>query len=97
MSFKATSAFVEYIYGFDAGEENGDEKNEPNNDEEDTEDADDDGDNSLDLDTIKELILVAGIYEDTLKGNEQLFDTILLSTSALMFALFLIKITLVTF
>ena len=73
MSFKATSAFVEYIYGFDAGEENGDEKNEPNNDEEDTEDADDDGDNSLDLDTIKELILVAGIYEDTLKGKGTTF------------------------
>ena len=67
MSFKATSAFVEYIYGFDAGEENGDEKNDPNNDEEDTEDADDDED-GYDLDTIRELILVAGIYEDTLKG-----------------------------
>ena len=70
MSFKATTAFVEYIYGFDAGEEDVTVKNEPNNDEEDTEDADDDGDNSLDIDTIKELILVAGIYEDTLKGND---------------------------
>ena len=69
MSFKATTAFVEYIYGFDAGEEDVTVKNEPNNDEEDTEDADDDGDNSLDIDTIKELILVAGIYEDTLKGK----------------------------
>ena len=66
MSFKATTAFVEYIYGFDAGEEDVIVKNEPNNDEE---DADDDGDNSLNLDTIKELILVAGIYEDTLKGK----------------------------
>ena len=66
MSFKATTAFVEYIYGFDAGEEDVIVKNEPNNDEE---DVDDDGDNSLNLDTIKELILVAGIYEDTLKGK----------------------------
>ena len=79
MSFKATSAFVEYIYGFDAGEENGDEKNEPNNDEEDTEDADDDED-GYDLDTIRELILVAGIYEDTLKdkGITFLFHFVLL-------------------
>ena len=66
MSFKATTAFVEYIYGFDAREEDVTVKNEPNNDEE---DADNDGDNSLNLDTIKELILVAGIYEDTLKGK----------------------------
>ena len=69
MSCKATTAFVEYIYGFDAGEEDVIVKNEPNNDEEDTEDVDYDGDNSLDIDTIKELILVAGIYEDTLKGK----------------------------
>ena len=36
---------------------------------EEAEDSEDSADDSLDMDAIKELISVAGIYEDTLKGR----------------------------
>ena len=56
MSLKATTAFVKYMYGFDA-EDNV------------IEEAEDSADDSLDMDAIKELISVAVIYEDTLKSR----------------------------
>ena len=59
MSLKATTAFVKYMYGFDAED----------NVIEEAEDSEDSADDSLDMDAIKELISVAVIYEDTLKGR----------------------------
>ena len=75
MSFKATTAFVKYIYGFeveddDHGMNETSDSADDDDDEEDEEDAEGDDDTSLDMKTIKELILVAGIYEDTLKGKK---------------------------
>ena len=73
MSFKATTAFVKYIYGFEAEDDDATdermETNDPGNNEEEAEDSTGDEAKNLDLNTIKELILVAGIYEDTLKGT----------------------------
>ena len=73
MSFKATTAFVKYIYGFEAEDDDATdermETNDPGNNEEEAEDSTGDEAKNLDLNTIKEIILVAGIYEDTLKGT----------------------------
>ena len=73
MSFKATTAFVKYIYGFEAEDDDATdermETNDPGNNEEEAEDSFGDEAKNLDLNTIKEIILVAGIYEDTLKGT----------------------------